>query len=147
MDLSVINWWAVLINTVLCMVSGSLWYTPKTFFNTWYEGLDKKEQPQGSEEEMKRSMMVAMGIAVLTSFILAVTMAILVPLFSASMSAGKVTIFSGVMTGFMLWLGIIVPTNLVNKIFGGFKPVVFFIEVGNHLLNMVLFGIVIALFA
>jgi len=42
--------------------------------------------------------------------------------------------------GFMLWFGFIAPTYLVNKLFAGHGFKVWAIEVGNHLLNFVLFG-------
>lgn len=146
MDFSVINWWALLINVVLSMVTGSLWYGPKTFYPIWADGLMMKEQPEGTEEERMKSFKVSMSIALLTSIMLSLSMAFIVPVFSAAMGAGNVTLFSSVMTGFMLWLGIIVPSNLLNKTFAQFKPVVFFIEVGNYLVNFLLYGVVIALF-
>jgi hypothetical protein len=55
-------------------------------------------------------------------------------------SMGATTATSGAMAGFMLWLGFVVPTNLVNKLFAshGFK--VWAIEAGNHLLSFLIFG-------
>lgn len=147
MDFSIVNWWAVLIGVVLSIVSGFIWYSPKVFFNTWWNGLQKKEDATGSEEEMKNSMIYIMGLTVLTSFTMATTVAMLTPLLSSVMSTGEVTVASGALTGFMLWLGLIVPSNLVNKLFAGYKPSVFFIEIGNHLINMVVYGVVVGLFA
>ncbi|GAB1469686.1 hypothetical protein MASR2M66_05630 [Chloroflexota bacterium] len=48
------------------------------------------------------------------------------------------------MTGFMLWLGFIAPTYLVNKLFAGHGLKVWGIEIGNHLVNFVLFGALLA---
>jgi len=147
MDYSTINWWAVLVGVVLSIVSGFIWYSPKVFFNTWWNGLERKDNTTRSADEMKSSMVYIMGLTVLTSFIMATTVAMLTPLFSSVMSEGKVTVSSGALTGFMLWLGLIVPANLLNKLFAGYKPSVFFIEVGNHLVNMVIYGVVVGLFA
>jgi len=33
MDFSSINWLAVVVCVVVSMISGTLWYNPKTFFN------------------------------------------------------------------------------------------------------------------
>jgi len=146
MDLSVINIWALLINVLISIVSGSIWYGPKTFYPAWQDGLKQVPMPEMTDEERKKSFGKSMAIAVLTSIMLSASMALIVPVFSAAMSGGQVTVFSGLMTGFMLWLGVIVPSNLLNKTFAQFKPVVFFVEVGNYLVNFLLYGIVIGLF-
>jgi hypothetical protein len=119
MDISSINWWAVLICVFVSMVSGSLWYSPKTFFPVWWEGVRKHEAQTP------------------------VAMAFMVPAMGKVMSAGHATAANGAMTGFMLWLGFIAPTYLVNKLFAGHSSKIWAIEVGNHLINFVLFGIIL----
>ena len=57
---------------------------------------------------------------------------------------GATTVASGAAAGFMLWLGLIAPTYLVNKLFAGHGFKVWAIEVGNHLLNLVVFGALLA---
>jgi hypothetical protein len=47
------------------------------------------------------------------------------------------------MAGFMLWLGFIAPTYLVNKLFAGHGLKVWAIEAGNHLVNFLLFGAIL----
>lgn len=59
------------------------------------------------------------------------------------MMSGGVTALTGAGTGFMLWLGFIAPTYLVNKLFAGHGLKVWAIEVGNHLVNLVLFGVIL----
>jgi hypothetical protein len=46
--------------------------------------------------------------------------------------------------GFMLWLGFIAPTYLVNKLFAGHGLKIWAIEVGNHLVNFLIFGALLA---
>jgi hypothetical protein len=43
----------------------------------------------------------------------------------------------------MLWCGFIAPTYLVNKLFAGHGLKIWAIEVGNHLVNFVLFGAIL----
>ncbi len=43
MDMSTINWLAVLACVIFAMLSGSVWYHPKTFFPIWWKGLGKAE--------------------------------------------------------------------------------------------------------
>ena len=60
-----------------------------------------------------------------------------------SLMTNGISAGSGALTGFMLWLGFIAPTYLVNKLFAGHSLKVWGIEVGNHLVNFVLFGIIL----
>ena len=57
--------------------------------------------------------------------------------------AGGATLASGVLAGFMHWLGFVAPTNLVNKLFAGQGFKVWAIEAGNHLINLLLFGAIL----
>jgi hypothetical protein len=56
---------------------------------------------------------------------------------------GTTTAGGGALAGFMLWLGFVAPTNLVNKLFAGHGFKVWAIEAGNHLLNFLLFGAIL----
>jgi len=138
MDISVVNWLAVLVCIVVSMVSGALWYNPKTFFNIWWKGIGKQEGEQPGSENMG----VTWGLTILASFVQAVAMAFMVPAVGGLMSFG-VNAASGALVGFMLWLGFIAPTYLVNKLFAGHGFKVWLIEIGNHLVNFVLFGLII----
>ncbi len=44
----------------------------------------------------------------------------------------------------MLWLGLIAPMYLVNNLFAGNGFKVWAIETGNHLLNLLVFGAILA---
>jgi hypothetical protein len=57
---------------------------------------------------------------------------------------GTTTLSSGLLAGFMLWLGFVAPTNLVNKLLAGQGFKAWAIEAGNHLLNFLLFGAILA---
>jgi hypothetical protein len=138
MYFSSVNWLAVIACVVVSMISGSLWYNPKTLFPTWWKGIGKTEndRPGGG------SMAMLWGLTVLASFVQAVAMSFMVTALGSLMSGG-VSLVSGALTGFMLWLGFIAPTYLVNKLFAGHGLKVWAIEVGNHLLNFVLFGAIL----
>jgi hypothetical protein len=43
----------------------------------------------------------------------------------------------------MMWFGFVAPTSLANKLFAGHGFKVWAIEVGNHLLNFLLFGAIL----
>ena len=132
-----INWLAVIVCVVVSMVSGSLWYNPKTFFPIWWKGIGKKE----GDAPGSSNMGVTWGLTILSSFVQAVAMAFMVNAMGGLM--GGVSWLTGAGTGFMLWLGFIAPTYLVNKLFAGYEMKVWAIEVGNHLINFVLFGAIL----
>jgi hypothetical protein len=44
MDFLSINWFAVVACVLVSMISGTLWYNPKTFFPIWWKGIGKTEQ-------------------------------------------------------------------------------------------------------
>jgi len=137
MDFSAINWLAVIVCVVVSMISGAIWYNPKTFFPIWWKGIGKGEQdtPGGT------NMGVVWGLTILASLVQAIFMALFVHALG-SLNGGA-TLVSGATTGFLLWLGFIAPTYLVNKLFAGHGFPVWGIEVGNHLVNFILFGAIL----
>ncbi len=137
MDFSSINWLAVIACVIVSMISGSLWYNPKTFFPAWWKGIGKGENEQPGTSNMGMTW----ALTVLSSFVQAVAMSLMVTAMG-SLSGGA-TLASGALAGFMLWLGFVAPTNLVNKLFAGHGLKVWAIEAGNHLVNFVLFGAIL----
>lgn len=132
MDFSTINWLAVVACVVVSMISGSLWYNPKTFFPAWWKVVGAGREQPGME-----NMGMTWALTVLSSFVQAVAMSFMVT------AMGSTTAGSGAMTGFMLWLGFVAPTYLVNKLFAGHGLKIWAIEVGNHLVNFLLFGAIL----
>jgi len=137
MDFSAINWLAVLVCVIVSMVSGTIWYNPKTFFPTWWKGIGKSEK----DAPGAGGMGMTWTLTVLSSLVQVVAMALMVNSMGSLM--GGVTLVSGAGTGFMLWLGFIAPTYLVNKLFAGHGLKIWAIEAGNHLVNFVLFGAIL----
>jgi len=139
MDFSSINWLAVLACVIVSMVSGTIWYNPKTFFPAWWKGIGKSESEVPG---VAGAMGMTWTLTVLASFVQAVFMSLMVTAMG-SMTPGGATLVSGATAGFLLWLGFIAPTYLVNKLFAGHGLKVWAIEAGNHLVNFVLFGAIL----
>ena len=76
MDFSSINWLAVAVCVLISMISGSLWYNPKTFFPTWWKGIGRKE----GDRPGNSNMAVTWGLTVLASLVQAVAMAFVINL-------------------------------------------------------------------
>jgi len=137
MDFSSINWLAVVVCVVVSMISGSVWYNPRTFFPAWWKGIGKSE----SDVPGAGGMGMTWTLTVLSSFVQAIAMSFMVTAMG-SLSGGA-TLASGASAGFMLWLGFIAPTYLVNKLFAGHGLKIWAIEAGNHLVNFILFGAIL----
>jgi hypothetical protein len=137
MDFSSINWLAVVVCVVVSMISGSIWYNPKTFFPIWWKGIGKGDQAPGMQ-----NMGMTWTLTIISSLVQAIAMALMVNAMGSLMTGGP-NLVNGALTGFMLWLGFIAPTYLVNKLFAGHGLKIWAIEVGNHLVNFVLFGAIL----
>lgn len=136
MDFGSINWLAVVACVLVSMVSGSLWYNPRTFFPAWWKVVGKEGQVPGMQ-----NMGMTWTLTVLSSFVQSVAMSLMVTAMGSL--TGGATLASGVLAGFMLWLGFIAPTYLVNKLFAGHGLKIWAIETGNHLVNFLLFGAIL----
>lgn len=134
MDFSAINWLAVIACVVFSVVSGSLWFGPKTFFPVWWKAIGK------SDSDKPDGRPLTWILILVSSFVQAVFMALMVNAMG-SMTGGA-TLGSGVTAGFLLWLGFVAPTSLVNKLFPGYRKA-WAIENGNHLINFVVFGAIL----
>jgi hypothetical protein len=135
MDFASVNWLAVVACVVVSMVSGSLWYNPKTFFPMWWQVVGGGREQPGMEN-------MGMTWALTVVFVQAVAMSFMVTAMGGMMSGG-ISAATGASTGFMLWFGFVAPTYLVNKLFAGHGLKIWAIEVGNHLVNFVLFGAIL----
>lgn len=134
MDFASVNWLAVLACVVVSMVSGFIWYHPKVFFPAWWAGIGKSGEP-GNPNPM------IYVFTIIAAFIQAVFVSFMVT--TMGNATGGVTLASGATAAFMLWLGFVAPTNLVNKLFAGHGFKVWAIEAGNHLVNFLLFGAIL----
>ena len=83
-----------------------------------------------------QNMGMVWGGTILSSFVQATSVALMIN------TMGSMTVASGAMAGFMLWLGFVAATSLTNKLFAG-QLKAWVIEQGNHLVNFLLFGAIL----
>jgi len=139
MEFFTLNWFAVIVCVVASMVSGALWYNPKTFFPIWWKGIGKTD----ADTPGSGGMGLVWTLTVFSSLLQAVFIAVAINVVAAA--SGSVSLLSGIATGFFLWLGVVAPTYLVNKLFASHGLKIWAIEVGNHLLNFIVFGAILGL--
>lgn len=129
-----INIWAVLLSTIIFMAIGSVWYSPKVFYNTWVKlnGLD--------EAKMKgASPMKAMGGMFIGAFVTCYILAHVVSYAQAD------TFMEGLQTGFWMWLGFIGAVTIGDVLFAQRSWKVWFITNGYNLISLLCAGVVLAL--
>jgi hypothetical protein len=132
MDFSSINWLAVIASVVASMIIGSIWFSPSVFYKPWLATMGKawEDRPHGS--------MIAMySFTTVAALVEALALAFVLK------ALGFNTAASGAMGGFMLWLGFVAPTNLVNKLFSGQGWMGWLIEAGEHLVYLLVAGAII----
>jgi hypothetical protein len=124
---------------IVAIVSGSIWYGPKTFFPVWWAGIGKTgaQIPGGGQ-----NMGMVFGLTFVACFFQALMMSVVL---HALYPAGYEWV-QGAQAGILFWLCFVMPTYLVNKLFAGHPLYVWGIEIGNHLVNFVLFGIILSFF-
>jgi len=132
MDFSSINWLAVVVCVIVSMVSGSLWFNPKTFYPAWWKAIGMSE----NDAPGMQNMGMVWGLTILSSFVQATSVALMINIM------GSMTLGSGAMAGFMLWLGFVATTSLTNKLFAG-QLKAWVLEQGNHFVNFLLFGAIL----
>lgn len=132
MDFGSINWLAVIVSVIASMIIGSIWYHPAVFYKPWLATLGKtwENRPQGA-------MVSMFAFTILAALVEAVALAFVLKNMGAT-SAG-----TGIAAGFMIWLGFVAPTNLVNKLFAGQGWKGWLIEAGNHLVYLLVAGAIL----
>lgn len=114
------------------MVNGFVWYHPSVFFKAWWKGIGMSEDEQTDPNPMLYVW------TILAAFIEAIFVSFLIT------AMGSNTIMTGFQAGFMVWLGFVATTNLVNNLFAGRGFKVWAIEAGNHLIFLLICGGILA---
>ena len=130
-----INLLAILIAVVVYMILGFLWYSPVFFGKTWMKFVGKKPK------DLKKNL----STAYIGSLISAIVMALILTAFINF--AGAAGIGGGALVGLLAWLGFVASTNLVNSIFSDRPAQLYFIDMGYHLISLIIMGGIIGAFA
>jgi hypothetical protein len=138
MDFSSINWLAVIACVVVAMAVGSVWFAPKTFYPMWLKAIGKSEN---HDPGAGMSMTLMWPLVIIAALVESIFMALMVHAMG-SMTPGGATLASGALAGFFLWLGFVATTSLTNKLFAN-QLKAWVLEMGNHLITMVLMGAIL----
>ena len=127
MDFSNIPWIAVAVAIVANMVLGFLWYGP-IFGKAWMAAVGKQM------DELNQSPTIYI-VPILASGLIAVVV----------WNVMGALDLSGVITAFWMWLGFIALTSYTNHLFRGGPTNLWELESGNHLVGMLITGLILDL--
>ena len=132
-----INYLAVLVATIACMIVGFLWYSPFLFGKSWMKemGFTDKSMNEKKKKGMFKSYIAMFVIALISNYILSH--------FINYLQANTVSL--SLQTAFWLWLGFIVPISLGSILWEGKSLKLFVINSLQHLVSLGIASIIIGL--
>ena len=127
-----INYWAVLVSGVVCMVIGSLWYSPLLFAKLWCKSAGV------TESDMKGANMgQAYVLMFLGSLVMSWTLAHLIAY------AGMGTVTGGAVMGIVIWGGFMLTSSLASPLFERRSWMLYVINNLYHLVQLVAVGAIL----
>lgn len=137
MDLSAINWLAVVVAAIAFFALGALWYGP-LFGKAWQRGVGL------TDEEIKSANM---GKLFGSAFIFALIISVGMAMFFFGMGTdpeNPMTISNGVMYGAMTGIFFILPSTCMNYLFARKSASLMMIDSFYHVFAYVVVGIILA---
>jgi hypothetical protein len=130
--LSEVNWLAVLVAAVAYFAVGGLWYSPVLFAKPWIASSGiTPEQAQGPGALYA----VSFGFQFLASLALALI----------AVAAGAESVADGIVLGLVVGIGFVLTSVGVTQMFSNAPGVLQAINIGYHLVGLVVAGIIVAL--
>lgn len=133
-----INFIAVFIAAVVAFGFGAFWYT--LLADPWMKAVGWSEEKIAYHRAHGPETRAPFAISFIAELVMAAVLAVMIG------RLGPVTIWQGIVTGFLLWLGFVVTSMAVNHAFGGAQPMLTVLD-GLHWLGvLVLQGTTIGAF-
>lgn len=126
----------VLVSAIAAMVIGAVWYSNSVFGADWRKlvGWDEK-----SEAVAKKKMIITFGVSALAFTAMAYVLAHVIAFIDAT------TTFEGVQAGFLMWIGFVATSMLINILYQGKQLKLFFIDSFYMLLVLIAMGAILVL--
>ncbi len=138
MDISSINWLAVVAATIACFVVGFLWFGPKTFYPVWSRALGRP-----ADQGPTGNMGLIFGLTLVGALVQAVVLALVIGL--ARAAGTDVGLLAGAGFGLLMGVGFAAATSLSHRLFAGQGLKVWAIEVGGDIAQLTVMGAVLGL--
>lgn len=128
-----VNYLAVVVAAAVSMALGAFWYAPGVMGKAWLEMIGKKESSLRGGDTGKKYGLMAVA-ALFTAYVMAHFVSY----------AGATSVAEGLQTGFWLWLGFVITTNLGDYLFAGRPIKLYYLNMGYHLLSFMVMGALLA---
>ena len=135
-----VNYWAVLVCGVASMVLGYLWYGP-LFGKMYMKLMGWENVDPAKREEMMKGMTKSYILAFIGALVMAWVLAHAI-IFSGSYMHSK-ALNTGLITGFMSWLGFVAPVTMSNVLWGNQSWKLWFLGNGYYLVQLLMFGAIL----
>ncbi|MCP4565994.1 MAG: DUF1761 domain-containing protein [FCB group bacterium] len=131
MESVIINYWAVLVATVVYYVLGGLWYSPLLFGKSWMKLVNL------TEEDCKKGAGMAYVVSFIASFLMAYILAYIIHF------AHAITAFRGAETGFWCWLGFVATVTTANMMYSKKPFKLHLIDILYPLVGLLIMGAIL----
>lgn len=126
-----ISWWAVIVAAVAKFVIGWIWYAPPVLGNNWMA------EVKLSQDEFRANMVPA----IITQIVGDLVMAYILARFIAHY--GTPSIGSGLLIGFMAWLGFVATVTIGQVVYERRSFKLFLINSGYILIGLLVMGAIL----
>ena len=131
MDLSTINWMAVLVAAVSNFLLGGLWYSPLLFYKSW-----ARENGFTDEDVKKRNMPKIFGFAFLWSLVMSLNLAMF-------LNDKKTDTAWGATAGFLAGFGWVAMAIFIIGLFENKSTRYMLINAGYMTLSFIIMGLIL----
>lgn len=128
-----VNFVAVVVCVVAAIIVGFVWYSKPLFLSPWLAAIGKG--PEFAQQAKPVNYVITIIAAFVEALFLAVLMGVM----------GDKSLAAGLQAGLMVWLGFVATTSASNAAFAGRSWAGWAIEAGNHLVTLLLMGVILTL--
>jgi hypothetical protein len=134
-----VNYFAVLVAALSCMVVGYVWYGP-LFGQAWMKemGFTTQSMKDMQKNGMGKSYGLMFVAALITAYVLAHVTEF------ASVYTHTTGVAAGLISGAWNWVGFMVPVLISAQLWGGKSWKLFILDGGYRLVTMLLMGVILA---
>jgi hypothetical protein len=129
-----VNWWAIIVAAIVKFGIGGVWYMP--LFGKQYRAL--MGVPEGSDTS---GIAPAFAVQFVGDLVMAYVLARFILHYGAS--SGGVTLWIGILTGFMAWLGFIAASTVAQRFYERRPWALWAINNGYLLVAIVVMGAIL----
>lgn len=131
MEFGSINILAVVVSAVAAILVGFIWFSPPLFEKAWLEDIGRTREQIEGDSPLKYL------VAFIGSLLMAYIVARLLDL------VGGPSLEMGILLAVVVWVAFVAATSAANFAFAGRPVRLWLIENGNHLLTLLVMGVIL----